>query len=530
MKKYLLRYKKENAILLFLLIFINGIETSSAFLQMYIGKQVMESKFEKVLVAVAFSSALMYILNVLFYIRKNYQTHLIARMNTDFRNDISKKILRESFETNAGTDTGEYLSWYTNDVREAENQGFQVFYSCMNIALSLLMGSISLIFIKWELLAVTLTVSSISMYVSTRFSDKVEKYAGKVSVAMERYTDKVKEQIAGIGVLKAFGNPNKFHKEIMDAGEAFEKEKCDFAKNKGKENYKSTVISILGINVINILTFVLCVLRIISPEIIFGSLNLTNQVGNAFEQLIQARLQIAGSRPYFAKVECENILAEKRYKQKLPALEKEIVLEKLTFSYGEKKVFENINYTFEKNGKYALVGKSGSGKTTLMKILLGQLGNYQGKVYYDGVEMSSFDVATYYEQIAYIEQNVFLFDCSIRENITLGSDFPEGKMQEALKMSALQNDMNAFPDGLDTKVGENGKNLSGGQKQRVAIARALIHNRTILFVDEGTSALDKENAAVVEEALLACPTLTLILITHHLKKDTIPLYDKVYSL
>lgn len=158
-----------------------------------------------------------------------------------------------------------------------------------------------------------------------------------------------------------------------------------------------------------------------------------------------------------------------------------------------------------------------------MKILLGQLGNYQGKVYYDGVEMSSFDVDTYYEQIAYIEQDVYLFDCSIRENITLGSDFPEEKMQEVLKMSA-------FPDGLDTKVGENGKNLSGGQKQRVAIARALIHNRTILFVDEGTSALDKENAAVVEEALLACPTLTLILITHHLKKDTIPLYDKVYSL
>ncbi|MFR7444559.1 MAG: hypothetical protein ACLUUO_15295 [Sellimonas intestinalis] len=108
----------------------------------------------------------------------------------------------------------------------------------------------------------------------------------------------------------------------MEAGKAFEEEKCDFAKNKGKENYKSTVISIFGINAINILTFVLCVLRIIAPEIIFGSLNLTNQVGNAFSQLISAKLQIAGSRPYFAKVDCDKNTEENRISKKLPALKK----------------------------------------------------------------------------------------------------------------------------------------------------------------------------------------------------------------
>ena len=162
--------------------------------------------------------------------------------------------------------------------------------------------------------------------------------------------------------------------------------------------------------------------------------------------------------------------------------------------------------------------------------MLGQLTGYQGSILYDKKELSCYDINTFYEQMAYIEQNVFLFDTSIRNNITLGDSYCEDEIDKVLKMSALEEDIRTFPEGLDTKVGENGKNLSGGQKQRVAIARALIHNRTILFVDEGTSALDKENAAVVEEALLACPTLTLILITHHLKKDTIPLYDKVYSL
>ena len=217
MKKYLLHYKKENAVLLFLMIFINGIETSFAFLQMYIGKQVIEGEIKKVLLVVAFNSALAYFFYVLLYIRKNYQTYLISTMNTELRNDISKKILHESFEKNVGTDSGEYVSWYTNDVREAENQGFQVFYSYMDTGFRLLMGAISLLFIKWELLALTLVVSGISMYVSKRFSDKVEKYAEKVSLAMERYTDKVKEQIAGICILKSFGNPQKFYKEIMEA-------------------------------------------------------------------------------------------------------------------------------------------------------------------------------------------------------------------------------------------------------------------------------------------------------------------------
>ena len=99
-----------------------------------------------------------------------------------------------------------------------------------------------------------------------------------------------------------------------------------------------------------------------------------------------------------------------------------------------------------------------------------------------------------------------------------------------LKMSALEEDIRTFPEGLDTKVGENGKNLSGGQKQRIAVARALIHDRKILLVDEGTSALDQENALIIEHALLNCPELTLILIIHHLKEEYVMLYENVYRL
>ena len=129
-----------------------------------------------------------------------------------------------------------------------------------------------------------------------------------------------------------------------------------------------------------------------------------------------------------------------------------------------------------------------------------------------------------------IEQNVFLFNTTIRENITLGEDFSEEQLHAAIQGSALSADLAAMPDGLDTVVGEDGSNLSGGQKQRVAIARALIHNRSILLVDEGTSALDQKNADLVEKSLLTNPDLTLILISHHLSAERRAQFDHVYEL
>ena len=134
------------------------------------------------------------------------------------------------------------------------------------------------------------------------------------------------------------------------------------------------------------------------------------------------------------------------------------------------------------------------------------------------------------QKMSYIEQNVFLFNTTIRENITLGEHFTDEQMEKALRDSALAGDLVNMPKGLDTPVGEEGNALSGGQKQRVAIARALIHNRSILLVDEGTSALDQKNADIVEKSLLSNPDLTLILISHHLSDERKAQFDHVYEL
>jgi ATP-binding cassette subfamily B protein len=211
-------------------------------------------------------------------------------------------------------------------------------------------------------------------------------------------------------------------------------------------------------------------------------------------------------------------------------LQNAIAVENISFGYDEKPVLRNVSMRFEKGKKYALTGPSGCGKSTLLKLLLGWLPDYTGTIRFDGTDARAYTPEQLQQQMSYIEQNVFLFNTTIRENITLGEDFSEELLQKAIRESALAGDLANMPDGLDTIVGEEGSNLSGGQKQRVAIARALIHNRGILLVDEGTSALDQKNADIVEKSLLANSSLTLILVSHHLTDERKKQFDQVYDM
>ena len=177
-----------------------------------------------------------------------------------------------------------------------------------------------------------------------------------------------------------------------------------------------------------------------------------------------------------------------------------------------------------------MVGPSGCGKSTLLKLLLGWLPDYSGTIAIDGRDIRNFTPAQLQRQMSYIPQDVFLFNTTIRENITMGDSFSDEEIQKALRDSALDQEVLAMENGLETVVGEGGTCISGGQRQRVAIARALIHKRSILLVDEGTSALDQQNADIVENTLLCNPELTLILVSHHLSKERKAQFAKVYEM
>jgi ATP-binding cassette subfamily B protein len=205
----------------------------------------------------------------------------------------------------------------------------------------------------------------------------------------------------------------------------------------------------------------------------------------------------------------------------------------VTFGYGahsEPAILKHQSFTFCAGGKYAIVGQSGCGKSTLTKILLGLLPGYTGEVYYGSCEQRQTDLKSLYEKVAYVDQQVYLFQDTVRFNITLGQPYTDEQIWTVLRKCCLADYVRNLPQGLDTMLAENGKNLSGGQRQRIALARGLIREVQYLILDEGTSALDADNARRIEDGLLAEDELGVIFITHHLREEVKSRLSAVYTL
>ena len=173
-------------------------------------------------------------------------------------------------------------------------------------------------------------------------------------------------------------------------------------------------------------------------------------------------------------------------------------------------------------------GASGSGKSTLLRLLMAGGSGYGGSIRYDGAELREVSTDSLYELVSLVEQNVFVFDSSIRDNITMFRDFPQEQVDRAVRLSGLQPLIEA--KGESYQCGENGANLSGGERQRISIARSLLRQAPVLLVDEATAALDKETAFQVSGAILDLDGLTRIVVTHALDEALLRRYDGILVL
>ena len=206
-----------------------------------------------------------------------------------------------------------------------------------------------------------------------------------------------------------------------------------------------------------------------------------------------------------------------------------ISVDHLSFGYEEEKpVLQDVSFHFEVGKSYAIVGSSGSGKSTLLNLLMASHDGYNGSIRYDETELQQIHSESLYEMVSVVQQNVFIFNASIRDNITMFSDFPNEEVDRAIKLSGLSKLI--AERGEDYLCGENGSGLSGGEKQRISIARSLLKRSRVLLVDEATAALDAQTAFQVSNAILDLDELTRIVVTHALDEALLKRYDCVLTL
>lgn len=464
-----------------------------------------------------------------------FQGRAVRRMNNALRRDMAAGLLHKTHQEYHKQESGEYLSQFTNDVNQIEQMAWTPFFTIMGSAAQVVFGIVALASIHWLLLVISLVIALVMIFVPRLFSQRLGTVGTACAASQADSVSKIKDLLAGYDVLRFFGKDERFTSGVDAASDSMEQAKYKLTINKDGIGCGLAYVSAVCQVAVVILLGVLILNDMIPLATFMGTGTICAGVYNGLNQVSKLAVSFSASKPYFDKPYFDKITVHAREAQLpdfgLPALQEGITVKDVSFCYDEKKpILVHMNAEFKKGGKYALTGPSGCGKSTLLKILLGWLPGYQGKVLYDERDVRDYTPEQLQQKMSYIEQNVFLFNTTIRENITLGEHFTNEQMEKVLRDSALAGDLANMPQGLDTPVGEEGSALSGGQKQRVAIARALIHNRSILLVDEGTSALDQKNADIVEKSLLSNPDLTLILISHHLSDERKAQFDHVYEL
>lgn len=458
------------------------------------------------------------------------QAKAVMALNNSVRADICAALLGKNHREYHEKDTGEYLSWLTNDMKQLEQLAWAPFFGCVGRVAQVVASVVSLAFLHWSLVVFAL-LSALVMWVTPKlFDQKMQQLGRDCSTQQATAIDRLKDVLAGRDVLKSFGREPRFRAQTAQISTAIEQPNCTL--NASKATMEGVVGFVnVALQMSSMLWIAFLALRgDVMLGVLAGGTNLIGGVANGLSELATLRLSLTAAKPYFEKLPAPAQRAPQRPQTPLPAFAHALRVEDVSFSYGEKPILSHASFCFEKGKKYAITGPSGCGKSTLLKLLLGWLPDYTGHLYFDETDLRTVAPEQLQQQMSYIEQNVFLFNTTIRENITLGETFSDAQLQKALRDSALAGDLAALPQGLNTVVGEEGRSISGGQKQRIAIARALIHDRSILLVDEGTSALDAKNATLVEESLLANPELTLILISHHLTPERKQQFDAVYEL
>lgn len=212
---------------------------------------------------------------------------------------------------------------------------------------------------------------------------------------------------------------------------------------------------------------------------------------------------------------------------KITGIDKGIVLDKISFSYDDNnKVLSDVYMNLKRKKLYALVGGSGSGKSTIASLLCGNYLNYNGNIKIDNLDLRN--VGNLYDVLTVIDQNVFIFNDTIYNNISMFKDFSEYDMKNAIERSGLSELIKN--KGGDYQCGENGSNLSGGEKQRISIARSLMLKKQFIIMDESTSSLDIATARDIENTVYNIDDSLRLIITHNLNETFLRKCDEIFVL
>lgn len=459
------------------------------------------------------------------------QPRFLERAMRQYKDFAFKKLIGKSISSFRDESAAGYLSALTNDAASIETNYLAQMLAMITKAVTFV-GAL-LLMCRYSLLmtAIAAGLTVLPMIASLLTGNRLQTVESRVSERNGEFTAALSDCLAGFTVVKNFRAEREIFRLFAQSNKALEHEKFTGRRIKtlvGMIGAVTGIFAQLGVFIAGVylsmkdgsmtpgavVLFVNLMNFIISPIAELPGLLACRKAALGLVDKLAAALERSSSR---------------EGSETLNKLEHGIRLENVSFAYEPgKTVLHGINAEFEAGKAYALVGGSGSGKSTLLNLLMAAETNYSGHILADGIELSDISTESLYGTMAAIQQNVFVFNASIKDNVSMFRDFPKTELDEAIAhahLGALIRER-----GEDYLCGENGSGLSGGEKQRISVARSLLKKSSVLLADEVTAALDAQTAHRVSSDILDLQGITRIVVTHTLEESLLRRYDKIFVL
>ena len=449
----------------------------------------------------------------------------------NYKNCVLHKLMEKNILSFGNENTSVYISALSNDLEVIETGYLEGQFQIISNVISFVGAFALMLFYSPLLTGIVVLLTIVPMVASVFTGNKLEPIERHVSEENIKFSSILKDVLNGFSVVKSFQAEREILRLLKGKNQELEQSKLARRKVKilvGMIGMTASLFAQFGVFFAGVWMVVKEYAMTAGTVILFVNLMnfIVSPIGEIW-QLVASRRAAKGLIQKMAEALAEH--HDLGGKLELEELKSAISLEHVSFRYEENtEVLHDITLRLEKGKSYAIVGSSGCGKSTLLNLLLGGMEDYRGSIFFDAYNIKEISKDSLYHLVSMIQQNVFVFDATIRENITMYKEFSDSKIQDVLQLAKLEALIKE--KGQLYKCGENGCGLSGGEKQRISIARSLLKHASVLLVDEATASLDRESAYEIVSDILEIRDVTRVVVTHSLEEALLKRYDQIITM
>ena len=478
--------------------------------------------------AVLVGATVIFIYAGLNFISLRLRNKLVRQIMSRYKNKVFQSILDSDYKDFSKEKSGKFISVLTENMKKIEQDYLHQYFN-ISKNLSLMIFSLLAMFIgNWFLTLLVIIASVIPIIISGFIGQKSASLQNSAMIADQKYLAKVKDILAGFLVIKSFNVKEAIRQDYRNESEKLD----EIYFMKGKFDVLANVISQLSGMIVFLVAFGGGMYLVFNGYTTIGSVTAIVQLVNfVVMPLNEISMGMSKFREGQATLDAFEVkdVSELQTGETKENFDDVISFSNIDFSYPntEENIFNHLSLKIQKGEKIAIVGMSGSGKSTLLNLLLRFYDVTSGHISIDNQDIQAISAESLYNLMTIVQQDVYIFDDTLRANITLNQSFTDEEINQAVQQSGLESYVLENESGLQTLCGENGSNLSGGQKQRLSIARALIRKTPILLLDEATSSLDNQVTTEIENSILDIQDLTALVVTHKLNENILKKYDRI---